>query len=238
MFPKLALHDLANKRKSRVVAELIIEALRDGRFKPAEKLPAERLLADQLGVSRGVVREALSALQLASIIQIRTGEGSYVTEHPILEDGAAQAFTLLEQNESPLELWEARRELEITLVRLAAGMADAAHHATVEARLREMCELAEAGDIPAYLAANATFHRTLIQPVENSILRQFASQLIEATNQLLTRDTVQRYVETYLTASVQKHVDIFHAYVSGDPEAIRKAITHHFDELTAYYLRG
>lgn len=237
-FAKLEMADLESRRKSRVVADVITEALREGRFQPNDRLPPERVLADQLGVSRGVVREALSALQIAGLIYIRTGEGSFVSTNGAIDEGAAQAASILEENESPLELWEARRELEITLVRMGAAAASREHVPKVKACLDDMRATANLNDVDAYLEHNGRFHALLIEPVGNTILKNFASELIDATSQLLTRSSVHSYLADDIAASYRKHADIFEAYAANDAGGIRWAVQHHFRELERFYLRN
>lgn len=235
VFDRLELRELANKRKSRAVAEAILDAIRSGRLHAEERLPSERTLAEQLGVSRGAVREALSALQLSGAIQVRTGEGSFV-DPACVEQSADQTLSILDHNRSPLELWEARRELEFTLARMASDAAEDAHVRAIGQHLDAMRAAAENHDLGRYIAANNAFHEAIIEPVSNSILLEFAIELIRATNQLLTRESVQAYLRANLTASIRKHVDIFAAFERADVAGLKTAIDHHYDELITYYL--
>ena len=69
-----------SQRLYQKVADQIGELIRSGEFKPGHRLPPERDLSKQLGVSRPVVREAMIALELAGLIEVRTGAGTFVRE--------------------------------------------------------------------------------------------------------------------------------------------------------------
>ena len=236
-FDKLELRSLANKRKSRAVAQAIIDAIESGQLSPYERLPSERTLADQLGVGRGAIREALSALQLSGAIQIRTGEGSFVNPTGIMNNSTNRTLNILDHNKSPLELWEARRALELTLIRMAMDMAAASDVEAVSRELERMRSAAGVGDIEEYLDANNAFHSALVRPVENTILLDFALDLIEATKQSMTRESVRRYLNGNLNASIQKHVDIYDAFRTRDFGRLETAVIHHFNELIKFYLK-
>lgn len=235
-FGRLELRSLANKRKSRAVAQAITEAIDAGHLGPYERLPSERALAEQFGVGRGAVREALSALQLSGVIQIRTGEGSFV--NPVgLGEGTIRTLHILDQNKSPLELWDARCALEVTLVRMALKAATATDIKAAEDALVRMRSAAEHVRLEDYLDANNAFHAALMRPIENTILLDFMLELIEATGQLMTRETVRRYLEENMSDSVRKHVGIFEAFRTRDPARLEAAIVHHFNELIDFYLK-
>lgn len=236
-FDKLELRSLANKRKSRVVAQTIIDAIKSGELSSYQRLPSERTLADQLGVGRGAIREALSALQLSGVIQIRTGEGSFVNPTGFMDNRANRTLNILDQNKSPLELWEARQALELTLTRMASSLARASDIEAVGHELERMRSAAGIGDIEEYLDANNAFHAALVHPVENTILSDFMLDLIEATKQSMTRESVQRYLNGNLNASIQKHVDIYDAFRTRNLGRLETAIIHHFDELIKFYLK-
>ena len=74
------LQTIKTKRLYIQVAEQISKLVRDGNIKTGDKLPAERELAEKLGVSRPTIREAMIALELQGIVEIRTGSGIYILE--------------------------------------------------------------------------------------------------------------------------------------------------------------
>ncbi|MDR7465382.1 MAG: GntR family transcriptional regulator, partial [Armatimonadota bacterium] len=69
---------ILTKKKSTHVAEQILQAIMSGQYRVGDRLPPERVLAEEMGVSRPSVREALSALQIVGVVASRVGDGTYV----------------------------------------------------------------------------------------------------------------------------------------------------------------
>lgn len=117
-FPKIGLKDLQSENKSMYSAAQIIQFIKEGKYKAGDKLPSERDLARQLGVSRHPVREALSALRLAGIITSRPGDGTFVASPGLNVEERVQE--ILKKGGSPLEAWEARKVMEGKVAEVAA----------------------------------------------------------------------------------------------------------------------
>jgi GntR family transcriptional regulator, transcriptional repressor for pyruvate dehydrogenase complex len=123
--------------------EAAISALRklitDGELGPGSRLPAEAELAGQLGLSRGTLREAVRALVTARVLDVRRGDGTYVTslEPKLLLEGIGFAVELM-QEDRWLELLELRRILEPSATALAAERARPEVLAELHERLRTM----------------------------------------------------------------------------------------------------
>lgn len=237
MFKTIRAKEIGSKKKSLYIAETILDAIRKGVYKPGDKLPPERVIADQMGVSRSAVREALSALQIAGVVIIRAAEGTYISDVSSARGQLDDVISLLEESESPLELWEARREIETAAALLAAAKDERKANAqALQEILQQMEETITRFDYDAYLEANRAFHRTLIMPAENSILISIAEGLLAKTDQLLVKEPTKRYLQAYVKRSPDKHRAIYEAYLRGDAEALRESIRRHFDELEQFYL--
>src|SRR5271154_1911920 len=102
------------------VAEQIGEQIRVGEIGPGQRLPSERDLAKQLGVNRAVVREAMIALELAGLVEVRTGSGAYVREPPLAP------LISINGGSSPSDILGARMLIEGETGALAAESAPAA----------------------------------------------------------------------------------------------------------------
>ncbi len=74
------------RSKSSIIADQILQMIRCGELNAGEKLPPERIIAEQLGVSRPSVREAISALQIVGILETRPGDGTYVTRSSAMDE--------------------------------------------------------------------------------------------------------------------------------------------------------
>lgn len=102
-----------------VIVDQVQDLIRSGVLAPGDKLPTERALAEQLGVSRSSVREALSALEVLGMIRSRPGLGNYVAED-LSSEAARHAFESLISEGGTVEILEARRIFEPDLAALAA----------------------------------------------------------------------------------------------------------------------
>src|SRR4030042_4632456 len=107
------------KKKSSFIADQILRLIHSGRYKVGTKLPSERIITEQMGVSRPSLREAISALQIVGILETRPGDGTYVCAHVATDERMRQALTVLQECDSPFENMQARKALEIGAVRLA-----------------------------------------------------------------------------------------------------------------------
>src|SRR5512141_1199954 len=122
------------QRLYRRIAEQIAQLIRRGEYRPGDRLPPERDLAHQLGVSRPSVREALIALEVEGYVEVRVGSGVYVTRRR----PATGAADSLPADSGPFELISARRLLESECAALAARVATPAQVKRIKAALLAM----------------------------------------------------------------------------------------------------
>lgn len=156
---------VAAERLYRRVAAQIAGLISDGSIARGERLPAERDLAIRLGVSRPTLREALIALEIAGLVEVRTGSGIYVRETPATDE--TEPARLPELGVGPLELIDARLVVECAITRAAAPLAAEEDCAALEARVAEMDA---APDPAAHLAADRAFHHDLAAISGNAVL--------------------------------------------------------------------
>ena len=102
----MALDPIVSRRLYQQVAERIKHQIQAGSISAGERLPAEKDLALQLGVSRPIVREALIALEIAGLVEIRTGSGTYI------RDRGKLLFPMVDAGPGPFELLHARLLIE------------------------------------------------------------------------------------------------------------------------------
>ncbi len=110
----MPLQAVVNRKLYIQIAEQITAAIESGEFKPGQQLPSERDLAQELGVSRPTVREALIALEVAGLVEVKIGVGAFV------RDAAKPGSALPESDHSALEIMQARALVEPELAALAA----------------------------------------------------------------------------------------------------------------------
>ncbi|MBA1336934.1 MAG: hypothetical protein HPY66_3370 [Firmicutes bacterium] len=111
-----------NEKMYVLVAEQIKNLIEEGKLKTGERLPSERELANQFGVSRSTVREALTALEILGMIEVKTGLGTFVSI-PSAREHTDVVIEDLDRGTSPQEVFEARMIIEPKLARLAAQRA-------------------------------------------------------------------------------------------------------------------
>src|SRR5207249_3451443 len=127
-------HSIEPRRLYRQIADQIRGLIRNGEFPAGSRLPPERDLARQLGVSRPSVREALIALEVEGMVEVRIGSGIYV-----LGGGAAPAVAHhMDAAAGPFELLRARHLIESECAALAAKSAKRNHVQAIEEALVEM----------------------------------------------------------------------------------------------------
>src|SRR5438128_40201 len=132
----MPIQTIDSDRLYRRIARQLSELIAAGEFAPGQRLPAERGLAEQLGVSRPSVREALIALEIEGKVEVRVGSGVYVTDGKPAK--AALALASVPQGEGPFELLQARMTVEGEVAALAAAGATPGELAEIEAQVVEL----------------------------------------------------------------------------------------------------
>lgn len=154
------------------IASQIRNELAEGRLKVGSRLPSERALAEQFGVSRNTLREALRSLEHAGLIQLMKGAsgGAFISER----SGEAIVTGLFDLYHvgtiRPAQVTEARIWLESIIVREACVRATAEDLAALERNIEEAEAASARGDFPARAAKHIDFHRLLARMTDNPIM--------------------------------------------------------------------
>ena len=222
----------ARKLEKRALPQLVSEELlgdiERGEISAGEKLPPESVLAEQFGVSRGDVREALKSLQAQGVVEIVNGVGTVVrtlTSTP-LSDYFTFATRLREI--SLVELLEVRRGLEVEASRLAAVRSS-------QQELQEMKNLvagmgASVSNPSAFRGFDAAFHVAIARASKNPML----SHLLEAIRVPLERSIEEGLANWAMLGEVEQvweyHSEIAEAIVDGSPDRAARAMDRHFEQ--------
>ena len=210
---------MTGKRLYHSVAEQIVAMIEDGIFPPNSRLPGERELAEQLGVSRVTVREAEIFLQAQGIIQVRTGSGAYVMD-PSKHNGRLP-------NVSAFELTEARTLFESEAAALAARDISDETLSLLEEYLRQL----RSSDGEAELA-DRDFHRTIAAASGNAAVRYVVELLWRIR---MESKEVRRVYDAVCHDDAEEreaeHRQILDALRARDPAAARTAMREHFRRL-------
>jgi GntR family transcriptional repressor for pyruvate dehydrogenase complex len=194
-----------------------------GRVRPGEKLPREADLAAELGLSRNSLREAVKALSLINVLDVRQGDGTYATSlAPSLLLEALSFIVDFHRDDTVLEFLEIRRILEPAATALAAArMPD-------EDRV-ELGKVLDAADASApvdeFVAADMEFHRLIAVGSGNSVLASLVDNISVPTARArewrgMTEPRAQE-------RTLAEHRAIYQAIMNRDPDLARStAIVH------------
>ena len=221
-------------RKQQAVAEQIsaeiLNLLRQKELKPGDKLPPERELAEMLGVSRPSLREALRALSIMKVVEVRQGAGTYVTELKPEELVEHLEFVFMLDDSTMLQLFEARKIVETGNVSLAAERITDEELAALRACLQESER--SVGDPEAFLLADVTLHEIITHAARNPLLERFMAGISS-----LSRASRKKTVPLARVAeeTVEHHRQIVSALEAHDPEAAGRAMLRHLEHVEQMY---
>jgi GntR family transcriptional regulator, transcriptional repressor for pyruvate dehydrogenase complex len=216
------------RRRGGGVTDDAIERIRalitSGEWGPGTRLPRENDLARQLGLSRNSLREAVRALSLARVLEVRQGDGTYVSS---LDPGELLEPTLsatdLLRGRTVLELFEVRRMLEPEAAAVAAQRADTALVADLRAELDRMIAAGDRAD--ELVAADAAFHDVIARAPGNGVLRALLRSLSTSTARArLWHGIAERGA---LDLAREEHTRIYDAIAAGDADLARASALLH-----------
>ncbi|PJJ65377.1 DNA-binding FadR family transcriptional regulator [Compostimonas suwonensis] len=212
-----------------VVVHGIKDMITSGKLGPGARLPVEKDLATQLGVSRGSLREGVRALCIMGVLETRQGDGSYVTSLDASLLLAPMAFLVdMQTPEGTLQLQSVRRVLESEAASRAAGSMSDEQLAEAEAVLSgvEAIVLAdEPTDHLAVMEADIAFHRVIARGAGNPALEA----LIEALASRTVRARLWRAIneEGVERATHAEHRAILRALTARDADGARLRMATH-----------
>jgi len=200
----------AHRTLREVVAEEIRDMIRRGDLQPGERLLEDRL-AEQLGVSRNPVREALRALENTGLVEVRPRRGAHVA-------------TL--DPERAVELLELRAELEAFAAQLAARRRTSEQLDEIRAVLESGREATAANDVVKAASAHRQFHLAIERAAANSYLGPAVEPLRAQTELVFSLLVDRRGIVGW-----SEHVDILAAIEAGDPDAAQRATRRHMSSV-------
>lgn len=215
----MPLEAIVTRRLYQQVADQLRQLFDTGEYAVGDRLPAERELADRLGVSRPTIREALIALEVEGRVRIRVGSGIYVTEPP---RGGVPAIG----EESPFELLQAREFIEGAIAEEAARRAGPEHVAVLDTVLARMHRLEHPSQETLHI--DRAFHTGIAEILGNAVLVRVIGELFDQRmNPFFER--LSRYFENRSTwqSAFQEHKRVRDAIAAGDPGAAKAAMREH-----------
>jgi DNA-binding FadR family transcriptional regulator len=218
-------------RRYLAVAQELLAAITQGRHSAGDRLPSDREIAAQAGVSRATAREALLALELVGVVEVRHGDGTFVQGRAGATGVAASALDV-----APRELIETRLNLEPAVCALAAQRITDEALGALQRDLDEAAELvAEPEQLPRFMELGLRFHADLAPCCGNSLMAEIVGQLVNAETHPLWVLVNQLVVSPEQTRREQLagHRAVLTAIADRDPDRADRAMRAHLDELAA-----
>ena len=228
----MPLQSVEPQRLYRQIAEQLRTLIAAGEFQAGSRLPAERDLARQLGVSRPTVREALIALEVEGAIDVRSGSGIYVMQ-PGARTAANDAATGPAEW-GPLELMRARELVEGEVAALAARNAKKDQISTMAKALARMHDETGAGIVPR--AGDEAFHNAVAQACGNEVLRDTVHGYWQARSGPMFERLGDHFENpASWKAALVEHAAVLKAIRAHDPQAARSAMQSHLKKAYTRY---
>jgi DNA-binding FadR family transcriptional regulator len=219
----MPLQAVDNRRLYRQIADQIAALIEKGEYGTGQRLPPERDLAKQLGVSRPSVREALIALEVEGYVDVRVGSGVYV-----VGPRPAGRSETLPADSGPFELIKARWLIEAECAALAAKSATRAQVRAMEEALDQMQAERDKGVMP--LSSDRLFHLRIAEGSGNSALTLVVKTLWEQrTGPLFLR--LEHHFDTpgLWDVAIKEHREIVGAIARHDASGARSAMRQHMN---------
>jgi GntR family transcriptional repressor for pyruvate dehydrogenase complex len=224
---------IETRRLYRQIADQVTRLIDDGDFPAGTRLPAERQLAEKLGVSRPSVREALIALEVEGVVEVRGGSGVFVQERR----PARRELNGSTPPPGPFDLIRARWIIESEAAFLAASNATPDHLRRMKTALNEM-QHAHTHSAES-MQADERFHLCIAEASGNSALLLVVQQLWELRTGTLYMQLESHFTgETIWSQAVTEHGELLDAIASRDPPAARKAMRRHMKNAEIRFASG
>jgi len=208
------------RRLYQQVAGTIMGSIEAGKYRPGERLPSERELAALFGVSRPTIREAMIALEIRGLAEIRHGSGIYVTDQLPAQAGAGDLDI------GAFELTEARRLFEGEAAALAATTVTDGCLEELKGVVAEMA--AENERKEQSWAADRRFHVAIARATRNTAIAQVIENLLDLRHKSpLCSFMLERARRVGVQPRISEHRRILVALGKHDPKAARNAMRDH-----------
>jgi GntR family transcriptional repressor for pyruvate dehydrogenase complex len=205
--------------------------IESGSLRPGDRLPAERDLAVEIGVSRPTVRAGLRALAAMGVVQSRHGSGTYIPQGPPILGSEPLSFLAALHGFTREEMFEARRILEVGAAGLAAERATPDQIATIAEEIAGL--FASMDDPQAFLVHDVKFHQEVAIASGNPIVTSLVGMVSELyyAHRL---GTAGRASDRNLRDAAEMHRRIYQAIRARDPDGARQAMAEHLAHARAF----
>lgn len=218
------LNAIPSNTPTSAVASELLTYFTSGGLETGSRLPSERKLADMLGTGRSAVREALAALEILGIVEVRPGSGTYLRSNISELLPQTLSWGLMVGGQEIGDLVDIRTSLETLAARLAASLATDKDLQQLREHLTTMSTHVELDDHQAFVEADAHFHQTIATASQNQAL----AVVLQSVRALL-RVWVERGVDSRDDSrrALDEHTRVVEAIAAHDAEAAAGAMNTH-----------
>ncbi len=224
----MPIQSIDTRRVYQQISDQLLKLIEAGEFTVGSRLPSERDLAEKFKVSRPSVREALIALEVVGVVQIKMGSGVYVCQPEQKREKGQRAKKLPVKDFAPFELIQARLLIESEIASQAALCRTDDDIIQLEKLLQQMVDRSQNNQNP--LVSDREFHAVLARASGNHVLASLVEQMFDARMGVLF-SRLANYFDTQTTwdQAIKEHRAIIRAVKLRDPERARLAMRHHME---------
>ncbi len=216
---------------TQTIARRLQDMIRSGALKKDERMPSQRHLSEQLGVSRASLREALLMLETLGLVRTYPARGTFVVGTETPQDGAPEPWRFDAQH-SMLDVFQSRILIETELCRLAAPLVTADIADKLEQATIQFEQAWKANDLVTHVEADLTFHGLIAETCPNEMLKSF----YRSVRELLTesqRVPIPNTAVVRMQMSIAEHRSIHDALRRNAPGDAADAMNTHIRNTAA-----
>jgi len=222
---------IQTQKKSTVVVDQLVRLINENKLKVGDRLPSERDLAESLGVSRGVLRESIRALEIAGIIEAKSGSGNYIKSNANITR-EIEALNILEEEDNPLDIIMVRKNLEPLAVKMAVRNAEKEDIKRLDAILTKMKKNKETGIIDNKV--DGQFHIAITKASKNRTLLDIMRLIVlKMQKQKFWQYTKEKSIYSlgHSGLYLDEHTQLVKAIKNKDEKSALEAINQHLEDV-------
>lgn len=233
---QLAFHQIRHRRIYEEIVEQVKAQITSGELRPGDRMLSEREISEQLGVSRATVREALTALEVIGLLNVRPGEGAFVQAPELDKQFEHLAGYLVLDRERLAEMYELRRVLEVACAARAAQRATREELEAIARALLDMEDDLQHGRLGE--EADFRFHLAVAEGAHNSLMLRFMHTISDSLRHVMQVSRQKLYrVPGMPQQLLEEHRLIFAAIQAGNVQQAKDVMRRHLDGVASEVLQ-
>lgn len=230
---------IENKRKSQATADVLLQMIKKAQYPPGSKLPTEREIAEGLGVCRNTLREAVAALEIMGVLEVRRSQGMFVVAElqPSTLQEPPDLKTVFFNSEDPFEVIDARIAFEPGVAVAASQEATDSEIVQFGSIINEMRTALEKDQAQEYLRQDKEFHILIAKLTHNQLIVKTIENLMSGLDAPLWRTMKKgQPLKEGAANRVAEHLAIFSAMASRNELEIWKSMRQHLENSKKRFL--